>query len=221
MSDEHPLHDVVQFEVRKVLRELPLGAYEFEELMNYGYLGLLEAEERFDSSQGAQLASFARHRIRGSILDGIRHGLGPYGRRHYDALRQRCAVELNAVLTTSDDARHIRVDKADITLQQVNDLATTLLQNHPVMPKEPDPEEMLEWDQELQVMRQAIEELKTDDRKVIRAVYDLSLKDDSGSKLADRLGVHRSKVSRRHKQIISKLRAVMRRIRKKTIESDE
>ena len=221
MPDEHPLHEVVEFEARRVLRELPSGSYELPDLMNYGYLGLLEAEKRFDSSHGNLLSTFARHRIRGSILDGIRHGLGPYGRRHYEALRSRCVAELNASRTSSDDSIIPRVDKTDVTLKQVNDLAETLLNDHPAMPTHSDAEEMIEWDQELQVMRQALEELQTEDRTVIRAVYDLSLKDDCGSKLADRLGVHRSKVSRRHKKIMPILRAVMRRIRKKTIDVDD
>ena len=45
---------------------------EIEDLEGYGAEGLLDAVDRFDSSRGAQFATFAAHRIRGAIYDGIR-----------------------------------------------------------------------------------------------------------------------------------------------------
>lgn len=43
-----------------------------EELMAYGYRGLLEANERFDPTRGVQFTTFAYYRVRGAILDGVR-----------------------------------------------------------------------------------------------------------------------------------------------------
>lgn len=45
-----------------------------EEYVSAGYLGLVEAAERFDFSQGKDFKSFAYLRIRGSIIDSIRRG---------------------------------------------------------------------------------------------------------------------------------------------------
>ena len=71
-----------------------------------------------------------------------------------------------------------------------------LLTNHPVMPIPDDAETTLAWEQEMQLLRQALEELNTLDKKVVRAVYDFSLRDDNAAQLAKREGIHRSSVSR-------------------------
>ncbi|AWB09399.1 MAG TPA: sigma-70 family RNA polymerase sigma factor [Thermodesulfobium narugense] len=48
------------------------GKVEFEELLNYGILGLLTSIERFEESRNLKFETFATHRIRGAILDGLR-----------------------------------------------------------------------------------------------------------------------------------------------------
>ncbi|MCU1492406.1 MAG: putative polymerase sigma factor [Acidimicrobiaceae bacterium] len=45
---------------------------ELDDLEGYGAEGLLDAVDRYDTSHGAQFATFAAHRIRGAIYDGIR-----------------------------------------------------------------------------------------------------------------------------------------------------
>ena len=84
-----------------------------------------------------------------------------------------------------------------------------------------DVETVLAWDQELQLMRQALEELNTLEKKVVRSVYDFSLRDDNAAQLALREGIHRSSVSRRHKSVLGKLRDIMRRLRGHTIETSD
>jgi len=108
----------------------------------------------------------------------------------------------------------------DVRLREVNELAQSMLTNHPAMPID-DVETVLAWDQELQLMRQALEELNTLEKKVVRAVYDFSLRDDNAAQLALREGIHRSSVSRRHKSVLGKLRDIMRRLRGHTIETSD
>lgn len=43
-----------------------------EDLFQFGMLGLLDAVERFDAHKGAKFETFAVHRIKGAILDGLR-----------------------------------------------------------------------------------------------------------------------------------------------------
>lgn len=47
-------------------------AVEFDDLVGFGMIGLLQAVERFDPNRGILLKTYAEHRIRGSILDGLR-----------------------------------------------------------------------------------------------------------------------------------------------------
>ena len=43
-----------------------------EDLASWGYLGLIEAAERFDPARGVSFRTFAHTRIRGAVLDGLR-----------------------------------------------------------------------------------------------------------------------------------------------------
>ena len=174
--------------------------------------------KRYDPESGTQLSQFARLRIRGAILDAIRSGLGPYGRRHYNMLRQKLVNHIKSSRDTVDHLSKPAPSIKDVGINEVNDLAQSLLTNHPVMPIPDDAETTLAWEQEMQLLRQALEELNTLDKKVVRAVYDFSLRDDNAAQLAKREGIHRSSVSRRHRSALGRLRDIMRRLRGKTIE---
>lgn len=49
------------------------GQIEFDELFNLGIIGLLEAKTRFDPNLGIPFQIYASSRIRGAMLDQIRH----------------------------------------------------------------------------------------------------------------------------------------------------
>jgi RNA polymerase sigma factor (sigma-70 family) len=63
---------------RRVFKTLPRH-YEFEDLVQVGFLGLLDAATRFDESRGVKFTTFAGTRVRGAILDMCRHD-DPLGR---------------------------------------------------------------------------------------------------------------------------------------------
>jgi RNA polymerase sigma factor for flagellar operon FliA len=73
--------------IGKALRALPIaGGVSLDDLVAYGSTGLVEAAERFDDSKGVPFKTFARYRVRGAMIDGIRrhHWLS---RRAYDRIR--------------------------------------------------------------------------------------------------------------------------------------
>jgi len=45
---------------------------EFDELLQWGAVGMLEAMTRFDAGQGVEFRAFAARRIRGAMIDGLR-----------------------------------------------------------------------------------------------------------------------------------------------------
>ncbi len=59
-------HEALRLQVR-----LP-GSVELDDLLQAGGLGLLDAIERFDASQGAAFSTYAVQRIRGAMLDELR-----------------------------------------------------------------------------------------------------------------------------------------------------
>ena len=54
-----------------LMARLP-ASVEVDDLIQVGLIGLMDAVERFDGSQGAQFESYATQRIRGSMLDDLR-----------------------------------------------------------------------------------------------------------------------------------------------------
>lgn len=62
---------VVRGIVHRIASRLPAHV-DVDDLYSVGYLGLLEASERFDSSKGVAFKTFASHRINGAILDHLR-----------------------------------------------------------------------------------------------------------------------------------------------------
>ena len=55
----------------RLRRELSLSG-ELDDLIAFGFGGLLEAHHRFDPDRGVQFQTFAYHRVRGAMLDGVR-----------------------------------------------------------------------------------------------------------------------------------------------------
>jgi RNA polymerase sigma factor for flagellar operon FliA len=56
---------------RTVSRGLP-PSVEIDELMNDGVIGLIAAAQRYDPDRGVGFSTYAGHRIRGAMLDGLR-----------------------------------------------------------------------------------------------------------------------------------------------------
>jgi len=55
-----------------IMRQHLPAHVELDELSANGVLGLVDAVAKFDASKRVKLESYARHRIRGAILDGLR-----------------------------------------------------------------------------------------------------------------------------------------------------
>lgn len=58
--------------VEAIARDYRAPGMDSEDLVQEGYVGLLEAARRFDTARGSGFRSFAEPRIRGAILDALR-----------------------------------------------------------------------------------------------------------------------------------------------------
>lgn len=54
----------------RIHRSLPVPM-DLDDLIAYGQLGLAEAAQKYDAESGAQFTTFAYHRVRGAIYDGV------------------------------------------------------------------------------------------------------------------------------------------------------
>ena len=69
----HRFHRKILLIARQLADRLPSDVFmEFEDLVSYGAIGLLEAFERFDEDRGILFSTFAEYRIRGAMLDALR-----------------------------------------------------------------------------------------------------------------------------------------------------
>lgn len=106
---------------RRMLVRLP-ASVTWDELVSAGYLGLIEAADRFDASRASNFSAFARPRIRGAMLDSL---------RELDVLPRSTRERLNALSNARDQwlQTHGRppsdqelADALELRIEQVRDL---------------------------------------------------------------------------------------------------
>lgn len=82
----------VRLIARRIHERLP-ETVALDDLISTGVVGLIAAVDNFDPSQGVQLKTYAEHKIRGAILDGLRElDWAPKNKR-------RRAKQIEAVIT--------------------------------------------------------------------------------------------------------------------------
>jgi RNA polymerase sigma factor for flagellar operon FliA len=174
----------------RLFRELSLRG-ELDDLVAFGFGGLLEAKRRFDPSRGVRFKSYAYHRVRGAMLDGVRKMAG-VPRRAHAAMQEASAVQPSAAPSGLDKAfGRIRV---------------SLSSDAPLQGRfgEESPEEALIKQQSIQRVLKALQKLPERQRRVIRGWYFEGRRLDD---VAQELGISKSWASRLHHQALDRLRA--------------
>ncbi len=209
---------------RRILGRLPRGAtVEFDDLVNSGALGLLEALERYDPERDVRFSTFADFRIRGAMLDVLRR-VDPITRQARNtANRIRDAAttlqhELGRAPQPEEIARMLGVE-LDEYWKMVDDSKPVLTvsfegqadpSQRPLSEVLMDPdhstvEERVALREALASMRRAIEEHLTERQRTVLILYylrDLTLKE-----IGAVLGVTESRVSQIHTEACLRLRA--------------
>lgn len=198
---------------KKIARSLPFPT-DFEDLIAYGQLGLVEASERFDATRGNSFSTFAYYRIRGAIYDGLRE-MGVISRSR----TVRFAAHANELLTTEmDDATAESGSGAAVEdeIKSVEKLIDNLL---PIYFLSLDAEGALEIKDDaafttedyeraelLSLVREVLEELDAEESEMLDKIY---YKHISMTDLAAQMGVTKSWVSRLHARAVKHLQAAL------------
>ncbi len=100
-------HDFAGAVVRKMIRSMGLPMDLFDEFLSAGYLGLVEAAERYRPETQVPFRSFALLRIRGAVIDSIRAHTDSNGKayrfvRALQAAHDMREDEAAAILERSD-----------------------------------------------------------------------------------------------------------------------
>jgi RNA polymerase sigma factor for flagellar operon FliA len=221
---------LVHHVARQLSRSLALEA-EFDELVSCGTMGLMKALASFDASRGLAFSTFAAPRIRGAILDELRrqdHVPRSVRRKARDIASARKEL-MNSLGREPEDAelaRHLSIDMVTYWRWQSETegsvhvpLDAPALQGHrgsrapaDVMTTRDDLgiEDLLNHEEEVGSLRDAIMELKEQERLVLSLYYyeDLKL-----HQIASIMGVTESRVSQIRSKAISRLRSRMAHLR--------
>ena len=204
-----------------LMARLPANV-QFEDLVQNGMLGLLDALDRFEEGFGAQFETYATQRVRGAMLDGLRendwlprnlrrelrriegaisalehtHGRAPSERELADSL----GMSLADYQKTLQDARgHQMVYFDDFAGEGDEDF----LERH-FTDNDADPCNILEERNVKALLVKAIERLPEREKLMMALYYEQEL---NLREIGEVMGVTESRVCQLHTQAISRLRS--------------
>jgi RNA polymerase sigma factor for flagellar operon FliA len=217
-----PLVQRVAFNIRK---HLP-AHIEVDELAANGVLGLVDAVDKFDPSKGVKLETYARHRVRGAILDGLRRAdTASRDMRRKNKRIQTLYRELESKL-----GRHVRDEEMAKALgmnlgqwhRSLNEIqnvgidwgSRTLSAGPTLKLQSTDPELLVDgrdnpFDlcyrrEQHEILGQAVSTLRDRERQIITLLYRHGL---TMKQIAVRLHVDESRVSQIHSMALGRLKA--------------
>lgn len=196
---------------------------EYEDLISYGMIGLMDAINKYDDTKGMKFSTYAAIRINGSIIDEIRKN-SPISKRAIDKLNKynRVVEELQNELYREPQDREV-AERMGISLKELTDiqgyvnyismmsLETILFGDDEDMSllnsiedtKSPSPQKTLEEKEMLEYLRKGLDNLKERDRLILNLYYfeKLTLK-----QVGEVLEVSESRVCQLHSRAILNLR---------------
>lgn len=197
--------------VNQVSQNFPVKV-DFEELAGYGFIGLLEAADRYDPRRKVSFVTFSYYRIKGAVFDGLRQ-MGILTRKPNEAWIRREAVLNDLVQTAADDETESASLSVEDEIQIVRKYVDSLIPAYLLSlsdEKTPDiadlrelPDQTVEFQEIVELLYQTIRELPETEREIIESIY---FKNLMMTEVADQMGVNRSWISRLHIKALTRLR---------------
>jgi RNA polymerase sigma factor for flagellar operon FliA len=201
---------------------------QFEDAMSYGFIGLLDALEKFDPSRGFKFETYAVARIRGAVRDGMRETQWMprsvlQKMSQVEKAMQRLESEQGRPPTEDETADALGLTKqafqsllndiSPVTLYSLEEVvfetkdgeAITLgdtLADH----ESPSPQESAEWEEHKRLLSEAIESLPEREKLVV-ALYcyeELTLKE-----IGEVMGISSSRVCQLYTHALIRLRSYL------------
>ncbi|MBI4876479.1 MAG: FliA/WhiG family RNA polymerase sigma factor [Acidobacteria bacterium] len=198
---------------------------ELDDLIHEGLLGLTDAATRFDSAKHVPFSVYARHRIRGAILDSLRESdWATRGLRRRQRQMEAATHELQANLQRAPSEEEIAA-KMGIETSRLRRIALEFRQADfisassrapadadlpaPEFPAHPEsrPDSMCARTQIREKLEAAMSTLRERHRQVISLYYNQEM---SMKEIGDAMGVNESRVSQIHKAALTAMAAALK-----------
>jgi RNA polymerase sigma factor for flagellar operon FliA len=202
------------------------GHVEVDDLRANGLLGLVDAAAKFNPAKGVKFDTYARHRVRGAILDGLRKA-DPISRelrrknKRIQSLYHELEGDVGRPVGDEEMARALGVnlDRWHQSLNEIQsigcDSGSRILTAAPAMsPPSCDPELLPDYGEnpfdschrreQTEILKQALSTMPDRERRIIILYYlqGLTMKD-----IALRLHVDESRISQIHSLAMGRLKA--------------
>ncbi|MDP4143276.1 MAG: FliA/WhiG family RNA polymerase sigma factor [Bacillota bacterium] len=203
---------------------------EYEDLVSYGMIGLMDAINKYDDSKGMKFSTYSSIRIKGAMIDELRKNspiskgamdkLNRYNmvieKLQKDLLREPSVEEIAAELNVSlEEVAEIEGYINYISVVSLEELIFSEDDDMPLIgtiedENSPSPEKSLEEKEKIEYLTKAIDTLNEKDRTVLSLYYyeGLTLK-----QIGNVLGVSESRVCQLHTRAILHLRKAMQKLK--------
>ena len=193
-----------------------------DDLLSYGMIGLVSASDSWDSTRGFKFSTYAYPKIRGAILDELRHmDFLPRGRREKVRTVDKIVAKLEQEKGTPPTPEEI-AEALELTVEEVGEILvharvagvvsldegmSTELGALLADPRSQNPEGTAEWEEMKQLVIEAIQTLPEQEQTVITLYYgeELLLKE-----IADVMDLTESRISQIHTAALYRLNRELR-----------
>lgn len=211
--------------VKKTKRTLPHNVEE-DELLSFGMMGLLDAFRKYDQRENIKFETYATQRIRGEIYDGLRRN-DPLPRtlrkkekevrRAFEFLEQTLyrkptITEVSEYLEISEkECKEIMMqasfEKQESLYEPIEhgddtQLKIDLITDHSILEQS----KIVEEKERSKILAALIDELPEKEKIILSLIYYENL---SMSEVGRILGLHKSRISQIHSQVLKKLKRAL------------
>jgi RNA polymerase sigma factor for flagellar operon FliA len=215
----------VKYIARRIHEHLPQHV-PFEDLVNAGIVGLIDALNKFDSEKNVKFASYAKFRIRGAILDSLREmDWSPRDlrrkSRQIDGVLQKLQLEMGRAVSEPELAKAMGLSLQELhqLLNEIRGLEVTSLQAESYAdgqetdlsqniagPPNLDPLTLFMAGESRERLTKAISRLPDREQQVLMLYYEQEL---TMREVGELMGVGESRISQIHTLAVKHLREVM------------
>lgn len=224
----------VKYVAGRIAVNLPSNV-EYDDLVSYGILGLIDAIEKYDPSRNVKFKTYAKTRIRGAIFDELRLlDWTPRSIRQKARKLEKAYAKLEGKLgrdaTDEEIAEYLKIDISELHKLYDETRKSLLLSLDEIFYDEEDgssrfdfvedrksdnPQAKVEESEAKRILAEAISQLSERERMVITLYY---YEDLTSKEIGKILGVSDSRVSQLHTKAILRLRGKLARMKESLLE---